>query len=100
MDLMPRRLQRKRTKGWRKPDGSRFCGRPTKYGNPFRVGKYGRNVALELFDEMLANPERRKEYMYPSDEEIKAELKGKDLLCWCAVYEKCHVDQLLRISNS
>ena len=97
---MPVRIQRKRVKGWKSPEGSRFCGRPTKYGNPFRVGTFGRHGALQMFDGMLANPERRKEYMYPSDEEIRRELKGLDLSCWCAVYEHCHVDRLLKIANS
>ncbi len=97
---MPKRIQRQRTKGWRTPENSRYCGRPTKYGNPFRVGRYGRNTAMQLFDAMLANPELRKEYMYPSDEEIKRELKGVDLSCFCKLYENCHVDRLLKISNS
>jgi len=82
------------------PVGAKFCGRPTKYGNPFRVGRYGRNVAMQLFDAMLANPELRKEHLYPSDEEIKAELRGKDLLCWCNLWEDCHVSRLLEIANS
>jgi len=55
---------------------------------------------MQLFDAMLANPELRKEHLYPSDEEIKAELRGKDLLCWCNLYEDCHVSRLLEIANS
>ena len=35
----PARLQRKRTKGWRMPEGAVYVGRPTKFGNPFRVVK-------------------------------------------------------------
>ena len=34
---MPMRLQRQRTKGWRKPDGVVHVGRGTRWGNPFRV---------------------------------------------------------------
>lgn len=30
--------------------------------------------------------------------EIKAELKGKDLVCWCAP-KPCHADVLLEIAN-
>lgn len=37
MTPRPRRIQRKRTKGWRMPDGAIYVGRPTKWGNPFRV---------------------------------------------------------------
>ena len=57
-------------------------------------------MALQLFDAMLANPELRKEYKYPSDEEIRNELRGLDLSCWCGVAEDCHVSRLLRIANS
>ena len=54
---------------------------------------------MQLFDAMLANPELRKEYKYPSDEEIKRELKGLDLSCWCALFDNCHVSRLLEIAN-
>lgn len=30
---------------------------------------------------------------------IRADLKGKDLACWCAPEEPCHSDVLLRIAN-
>ena len=29
----PKRIQRKRTKGWRMPKGAVYVGRPTKWGN-------------------------------------------------------------------
>ena len=35
----PQRIQRKRTKGWRMPEGAVYVGRPTKYGNPFEAYK-------------------------------------------------------------
>lgn len=34
---MPERIQRKRTKGWRMPEGAVYVGRGSKWGNPFRV---------------------------------------------------------------
>lgn len=33
----PKRIQRKRTKGWRMPEGAVYVGRPSKWGNPFTV---------------------------------------------------------------
>lgn len=36
---MPKRIQRKRTRGWRMPKNSVYVGRPTKWGNPFQAGK-------------------------------------------------------------
>lgn len=35
---MPERIQRRRTKGWRLPEGAIYVGRPTKWGNPFTLG--------------------------------------------------------------
>jgi hypothetical protein len=32
-----KRLQRKRTKGWRMPEGAVYVGRPTVWGNPFPI---------------------------------------------------------------
>jgi len=32
-------------------------------------------------------------------EEIRAELTGKDLACWCPVDQPCHADVLLEIAN-
>ena len=35
---MPQRIQRKRGKGWKMPEGVVYVGWPTKWGNNFRVG--------------------------------------------------------------
>lgn len=34
---MPDRIQRRRAKGWRLPEGTIYVGRPTVFGNPFHV---------------------------------------------------------------
>jgi hypothetical protein len=39
--MKPIRIQRKRTKGWRMPENTVYVGRPTKWGNPFRVMEVG-----------------------------------------------------------
>lgn len=31
----PTRIQRKRTKGWKMPEGAIYVGRPTQWGNPW-----------------------------------------------------------------
>lgn len=36
-DELPKRIQRKRTKGWKMPPGAVYVGRPGKFGNPFRA---------------------------------------------------------------
>ena len=38
--IKPKRIQRKRAKGWRTPDGAIYVGRPTRYGNPFKIGTH------------------------------------------------------------
>ncbi len=37
-EAMPKRIQLRRTKGWRKPEWSVVVARPSKWGNPFVVG--------------------------------------------------------------
>lgn len=37
--MSPVRVQRKRTKGWRKPPGSIYVGRGSRWGNPYVVGE-------------------------------------------------------------
>lgn len=36
----PRRIRRRRTAGWQMPDGTIYVGRPSRWGNPFRLGTY------------------------------------------------------------
>lgn len=46
---MPKRIQRQRTLGWRMPANAIYVGRPTTWGNPFPVWKYGTATSLEYF---------------------------------------------------
>jgi len=36
--VSPARVQRKRIKGWRMPEGAVYVGRGSKWGNPYRIG--------------------------------------------------------------
>lgn len=70
------------------PKGAVYCGRPTKYGNPFSIGKDGnRNEVCEKFE---------KEILPDLD---VTELRGKDLVCWCFPL-RCHCDAILKKANS
>ncbi len=42
----PERIQRKRTAGWRIPEGAVYVGRPTKWGNPFEVESTRRTLLV------------------------------------------------------
>ncbi len=71
-----------------------YIGRPSKFGNPFVIGKDGtREEVVEKYRQWILSPEQR----YLLKAAIK-ELKGKDLICWCAPLA-CHGDVLLRIIN-
>ena len=75
------------------PKEAVYVGRPTKWGNPYTVKKWGRGRSLDMF---MAYKLRGPNCL--SHEDIVAELKGKDLACWCAPLP-CHADLLLEIAN-
>ena len=89
---MPKRIQRKRTKGWRMPHNTVYVGRPTKWGNPYRIGDMGltRETVIEAYENYL----RRVLVAYP---DFLDELRGKDLACWCPLDKPCHADVILKI---
>lgn len=92
---MPNRIQRKRTAGWRMPEGVIYVGRPTEFSNPYKVGTPAAptpEAAVELFKEHLNR--------WPDMvDDIKEKLRGKDLACWCSLDKPCHADVLLEIAN-
>lgn len=95
--MSPKRIQRKRTPGWRMPKGAVYVGRPTKWGNPY-LATNGRGATIARF--------RREFEERPELQEIaRRELAGLDLACWCALEDEhgnrvpCHADVLLEIAN-
>lgn len=89
----PRRLQRSRAKGWRSPPGAVYVGRPSRYGNPFHVDRdLSAERAVRLFRDLVLAEWTR-------FEPLLAELRGKDLLCWCSLDAPCHADVLLELAN-
>jgi hypothetical protein len=100
--VTPQRIQLKRTKGWRKPEGSIVVSRPSKWGNPYKVGDpdplHGGSIspyrAVRWFQVMFEIDDR-----IPSGD--IEELRGHDLCCWCPLDgQPCHADVLLEIANS
>ena len=84
---MPKRIQRKRIKGWKMPPNTIYVGRPTKWGNPFR-GLLEISLYRGYLQEMIKNGNLNID-----------ELRGKNLACWCSLSEPCHADVLLEIVN-
>lgn len=88
---MPRVLN-KRTHGI--PAGAVYVGRPTVFGNPFHMhSEKSRNLVCDQYENWIMAPEQLSVRV-----RIKRELRGKDLVCWCAP-KRCHADTLLRIAN-
>jgi hypothetical protein len=99
----PVRVQLSRRPGWRRPENTVVVSRPTVWGNPFPVGKLGRDEALRRFRDMLRDPAQAS-WWYPPISEIRAKLAGKNLACWCALPapgepDRCHAAILLEIAN-
>jgi hypothetical protein len=83
------RIQRRRTKGWRAPEGAVYVGRPSRWGNFVRVGGLGADgqpytaqQAVDLY--------RRATRFWTENELPLAPLRGHDLACWCP--EACGED--------
>jgi hypothetical protein len=78
-----------------------YVGRPSKWGNPYShlqgsVARFQTNTreeAIQAFEKDLLEGK-----LLISIKDIKEQLKGKDLVCWCAP-KPCHADVLLRIAN-
>lgn len=116
---MPERIQRRRKRGWRMPEGAVYVGRPSRYGNPYVPRRRSRDGVYFWVSEPLTRPlslvaHHRTEWdairecverfcaevARPSWAERIAELRGKDLMCWCPPGQACHADVLLEIANS
>jgi hypothetical protein len=107
---MPERIQLRRSKGWRKPEGAVVVGRPTHWGNPWKVGSTGwtvkpgglidREPHEPLTAEQAVESFRNSSTFDPDwVQHIREQLGGKDLACWCPIGAPCHADVLLEIAN-
>lgn len=120
VELRPVRIQRQRTAGWRMPADAVYVGRPTAWGNPFPVATSGgelfpRDDSVRMFRELVTTGETWFEYgedrhrfarglgvnrRVPTVDDIRRELAGRDLVCWCPLHLPCHADVLLEIANA
>jgi hypothetical protein len=103
--MIPQRIQRKRTKGWRLPPNTVCVTRPGRWGNPYYKGIYSDYTAQHAVDDYkrwIAGDYAAKVWAGapPTRKEIRQELAGKKLACWCKPGEPCHGDILLKIANS
>jgi hypothetical protein len=106
----PRRIQRKRSKGWRLPPNTIYVGRSRgnaglgRWGNRYRIGRPIEHIdgtmvtprnaaqATELYREEAEHRLKRRPHLFK-------ELRGKNLACWCGLDRPCHADVLLKLAN-
>lgn len=76
---------------WKKAPYNVYVGRPSRWGNPYTIGKDGdREAVIRKYREyLLANPELMARL---------PELRGKVLGCWCFP-KACHADVLVELAN-
>ena len=94
--MKPTRIQLHRTRGWRLPAGAVSVARPTRWGNPFKVGPgTTADMAVTAYHEWL-------KFSIPGRiicSAARRELGGLHLACWCLPGTPCHADLLLQIAN-
>lgn len=122
--MKPQRVQRLRKKGFKLQDASKsglpvkYVGRPTVWGNPFRLTQDGfvdcystqrgllnpwimwsisngftQKHIVQLYKKWLKGEFKNKAYL-PIPPKIE-QLRGYDLACFCTPGQPCHVDVLL-----
>lgn len=105
----PKRVQMTRQRPWRSehPDAV-IVARPSKWGNPWRVGDHCEvawpyRAERQTVREMTITPvlavELYRQAFTPDAEEIRREMAGRDLACWCPLDQPCHADVLLELAN-
>lgn len=115
----PKRIQRKRTKGWRMPPDAVYVGRPSRWGNPYVVGAVLWDRSLYVTDGVVRDAQHAvdlyRRWLVGSAGGVRTghgpitsafltmgdprELCGRDLACWCPLDSPCHADVLLEVAN-
>ena len=117
---MPKRMQRRREKGWRKPEGAVYVGRGSRWGNPLIVCEEWPTAdeVVRLFRDLVEHGEawwtsdpgtrwekrnrwrlKGQERRWLNPDAIRRDLAGRDLMCWCPEGQACHADVLLAVAN-
>jgi hypothetical protein len=123
---VPERIQLRRTKGWRLPDGAIVVSRPSRFGNPFKVGErlWPGSPLWPYLTQSMPGGTAGSKMITPVDRAIVVEahrlwltsqphlmaavreqLGGRDLACWCPLphpgqVDVCHAATLLAIAGS
>lgn len=106
--MTPKRIQRRRAKGWRMPEGAVYVGRPSRWGNPYVVGKAGTREECVRWHAWAMNGY----YALSPSIDFGAAidtirwarshihmLVGRVLACWCRETDACHADNLAALAG-
>jgi hypothetical protein len=111
---VPRRVQLRRTTGWRMPANTVKVDRTTLFGNPFSIEDYGHDRAVELHRRWITGKRGGPNVLGAATVDLTAKrkevlqalptLRGKNLACWCALPkagepDRCHAAVLLALAN-
>ena len=93
------RVQRRRARGWRMPEGARYVGRGTRWGNPYtlleRIPADDLEQAVRQRAAVLISYRLWLRQQLEQDPAFLDPLRGRDLVCWCPLDVRCHADILL-----
>lgn len=96
---MAERIQQRRVKGWRKPNPEAMSvSRSGPFGNPFRADAAtveAHAAAVAAYREWITAPAQADLLA-----RARRELRGRDLMCFCAPHLPCHADVLLELVNA
>ena len=115
-----KRIQRKRTKGWKMPPTAKYVGRPTQWGNPFvvsqnktgawlitddrtgeHVGRLGHDGIYKT--KRLALEDAVDFFRVDIEDTVEPDLslflapllEYEEVACWCPLDSPCHADVLI-----
>lgn len=95
----PKRIQRKRVKGWRLPHGATCVTRPGKFGNPLDTAAEFRSWMKLIDDGFVVEPCSETIQRMVWIHKNVHKLKGFDLACFCKPEDDCHATVLLQYAN-
>lgn len=81
------------------PDDAIYVGRPTPWGNPYKVDSAGTTTASEAVNAFRALVTQDTPQWESFRKDVRHYLGGADLACWCPLDQPCHADVLLELAN-
>lgn len=86
------------------PPNTVYVGRPSKWGNPFKVGSLWKDATdgSGVIKSKVEAIDAFRNFLFVGKywlQDIRQEITGKNLACWCPLNQPCHADVLLELAN-